>query len=259
MKKIVLLFQIVLLVVATPVLAAKEGYHSVSGRDGAEQPFWLIEPDNASHIVILFPGGKGNIGISEQGIGSEGNFLVRTRQNFAKHGFITAVIDVPSDRKKLFKFRKTKKHAKDIKAVMIYLRNRHPGKPLWLVGTSRGTISVANVASRITGKQVPDGIVLTSSVTRKSKKGLDSLEDINLSAITAPTYIVHHKNDSCKVTPFKDIPSIMDSLSSVSVKEMKSFTGGWDTGKPCKGQSHHGFLGIEDKVVDSIAGWIKAH
>ena len=239
--------------------AEQQGFHALSTRDGVEQPVWLIEPDNATHLVILFAGGKGRLDIDESGIDKEGNFLVRTRHQFASQGMVVAVVDKPSDKEKLFRFRKTGKHAKDINAVMVFLRKRHPGKPLWLVGTSRGTISAANVAARVQGKEGPDGIVLTSSVTRKSRKNLDSLEDIDLSSITVPTYIVHHTDDECMVTPYDEAEALMDQMSSVKVKEFKGFSGGDSVGKACKGKSYHGFLGIEEKVVNSIVGWIKAH
>lgn len=260
MKPIILIFQLVLLSLLWSIsFADQEGFHSLDTRDGVEQPLWLIEPDNATHSVILFAGGKGKLNIDEGGIGDEGNFLVRTRDLFASQGMVVAVVDKPSDKKKLFKFRTTKKHAKDIKVVIKFLRKRHPGNPLWLVGTSRGTISVANIAARFQGKAKPDGIVLTSSVTKKSKKNRDSLDDIDLSAITVPTYIVHHKDDDCNVTPYDGAEALMDELSSVDVKEFKAFSGGDTKGNPCKGKSYHGFLDIEKKVVKSIADWIKAH
>jgi len=236
-----------------------ESYHSVSARDGVQQPFWLIEPDNATHIVILFAGGKGALNITESGIGTASNFLVRTREQFADKGAVVAVVDNPSDKEKLFRFRKSKKHAKDIKAVIAYLKEHYPGKPLWLVGTSRGTISAANVAARIHGNNGPDGIVLTSSVTKKSNKGFDSLEDIDLSAITVPTYIVHHKDDECKVTPYNLAEGLLNKLTAVTVKEFKGFSGGSTKGNECRGKSYHGYMGIEKQVVQSIVDWIKAH
>ena len=95
--------------------------------------------------------------------------------------------------------------------------------------------------------------------TRKSKKNLDSLEDIDLAAITVPTYVVQHRNDECNVTPYDKAEALLGELSSVKVKEFKAVSGGRSVGNPCKGKSYHGFLGIEKKVVNSIVGWIKAH
>lgn len=244
---------------SSTAFAGQAGFFSVASREGVKQPFWLIEPDNATQCVILFPGGKGNVDITESGIGKQGNFLVRTRNQFAEQGMVVAVVDVPTDKDKLFRFRKTAEHAKDIQAVMAFIRQRHPGKPLWLVGTSRGTISAANVAARVQGSEGPNGIVLTSSVTKKSKKNLDSLDDVDLASITVPTLVVHHKDDECKVTPYDNAEALLDALSAVKVKEFKSVSGGHTSGKPCKGKSYHGFQGIESDVVKIITGWIKTH
>ncbi len=239
--------------------AMQESFHSISTRDGVEQPLWLEEPDNPSHIIIIFTGGKGKLKISEDGIGRNGNFQVRTRHMFVEHGMTVVVVDKPDDRNNLYRFRKTSEHAQDIKAVMDFMRKRLPGKPLWLVGTSRGAISAANIAARISGKESPDGIVLTSSVTIQSNSGLDSLDDIDLSAITAPTLIVHHEDDGCYVTPYDDAELLLPSLTSVKAKAFMKFSGGDTTGNPCKGKSYHGFLGIERQVITSIIDWIKSH
>lgn len=260
MKYILLTVHIIFLtLLSSPSFAVLQGFHSLPSRDGVEQPLWLIEPDKATHSVILFAGGKGKLNIDESGIGKEGNFLVRTREQFTNQGMVVAVVDKPTDKEKLFRFRKTNKHAEDIKAVIALLRERHPDKPVWLVGTSRGTISAANAAARLKGQEGPDGIVLTSSVTLKSKKNLDSLDDIDLSAITVPTFVIHHENDDCIVTPYENAEALLEELSSVKVKEFKGFSGGDSVGNPCKGKSYHGFLDIEEKVVTAIVNWIKMH
>lgn len=41
--------------------------------------------------------------------------------------------------------------------------------------------------------------------------------------------------------------------------ELRLFNGGWTQRNPCKARSHHGWLGIEQAVVDAIAGFVKAH
>ena len=112
----------------------------------------LVEAgDDPSVVVVLFAGGKGVLRISSGGrIGRlGGNFLVRSRGDFQRHGAITAVIDAPSDRKStLLGFRGGADHAKDVGAVIKEMRAR-TGLAVWLVGTSRGTNSVANAAIRL--------------------------------------------------------------------------------------------------------------
>ena len=73
-------------------------------RAGVEQRFILIKPEKPVASVILFAGGKGALKLSSL-FGSptinwgKNNFLVRTRDIFAKHGFIVSVVDAPSDKK----------------------------------------------------------------------------------------------------------------------------------------------------------------
>ena len=241
----------------TPSYAMQRSYHEVSARQGVKQPLWLIEPDEASHTLILFTGGKGKLKINSQGIKKKGNFLVRSRELFAKHGFNVTIVDKPADQASLKGFRTTRAHVKDIAGVVSFLRGRYKHKPVWLVGTSRGTISAANAAAQLEDVNGPDGLVLTASVTEPSNSGADSLRDIDLSKITVPTLVVHHKHDECYVTPYAGAMKLTKQLTSVSVKKLISFTGGKNKGNACRGKSYHGFKGIEKDVVDEISAWIK--
>ncbi|MEJ2362168.1 MAG: alpha/beta hydrolase [Gammaproteobacteria bacterium] len=260
MKQILSLVCIALVfTLPTPAQAAKGKFYAVPGRTGVTVPVWLIAPSQATDIVVLFSGGEGKLVITAKGIKHQANFLVRTRQMFADKGMIVAIPDKPSDKADLFGFRTTRAHAIDMSAVMQFLRRRYPGKPLWLVGTSRGTISVANVAAHIHGKAGPDGIVLTSSLTRGGVRNYDSLRDINLAAITVPTLVVHNRKDECRFTPFSDAEALPGLLTAVKVKAFKVFDGGRSPGEACQARSYHGYLGIEAPVVDSIVDWIKSH
>lgn len=245
--------------VSTLSQAGEGRFYAVPGRPGVTIPVWLIAPPQATGMVILFSGGAGKLVITDKGIKHQGNFLVRTRNMFADQGMIVAIPDKPSDKGDLFGFRTTREHAEDIAALMRFLRQRYPGKPLWLVGTSRGTISVANVAARLHGKAGPDGIVLTSSLTRGGVHNYDSLRDIDLGAITVPTLIVHNKKDECRFTPFSDAQALSAQLTAVKVKAFRAFDGGRSESDACQAKSYHGYLGIEAPVVASIVDWIKSH
>jgi len=62
-----------------------------------------------------------------------GNFLVRSREKFASHGFGVAVVDVPADEPHGMSsaFRVSKNHAIDITAVADYLKSQ-ADVPVWL-------------------------------------------------------------------------------------------------------------------------------
>ena len=88
---------------------------------------------------------------------------MRTRDKFADHNFMVAVVDVPSDRQQGMGaiFRMSNAHAGDIGAVVAYLKSQ-ASLPVWLIGTSMGTFSAAEGA--IAGKDI-EGLVLTSTIT----------------------------------------------------------------------------------------------
>lgn len=238
--------------------AADISVKDIATRPGVTQRVLVIKPEHPIASVILFPGGNGLVQIGSDGsLGRGGNFLVRTRDLFARAGLAVAVIDAPSDRVDgpgLQYFRQSADHAVDIEHVIAFLR-KEVNAPLWLVGTSRGTVSAANAAIRLAGKG-PDGVVLTSTVIGPDRERVPAMD---LGAIKVPVLVVHHEGDQCRVCLFSDIKSLMAGLKSTR-PELVSFSGGGPPrGNPCEARHYHGFIGIEDDVVKRIADWIKAH
>jgi hypothetical protein len=236
-----------------------QSYVTTGWREGARQPFLLLVPPQPQATVVLFPGGEGDIGLQPDGSVHTFNFLVRTRQYFVDNGLATAVVAPPSDREDFSNFRVTAAHVLDIKGVIAYLHDKLH-LPVWLVGTSRGTVSAAYIASRLPGKDGPDGLVLTSLVSGTTKNQPESVYAASLGAITVNTLLVQHRHDACKVTPFSGAERILSSFSAAPVKELIPIDGGGPpTGNPCEARHHHGFIGQEAEVVKDIADWIKAH
>lgn len=261
MKKLSLAASVLLL---SCNLYAAEELVTIKTRDGVEQRFLLNETTNAVATLVLFAGGKGALRLAEGRAGptigwGRNNFLVRSRNNFAAHGFTVAVVDAPSDRQggqgMLGGFRASSEHVTDIDAVIAVLRQRS-GLPVWLVGTSRGTESATWVA--IHSRQSPDGLVLTSSMTVENNKGV-TVPEMALDQIRVPVLVVAHRHDGCAKTPAQGADRIKNGLKQSPRVEVSYFEGGRDKGDPCKAKSHHGFLGIEDKVVARIAAFIKGH
>lgn len=232
---------------------------------GVTQRFLLIQPDDPKAAVILFAGGKGALGLHRGVLGGPGmnwgkrNFLVRTRQDFAKHGLMVATVDAPSDHQgktgMLGGFRSSQDHVQDIDTVFAKLRE-FADIPIWLIGTSRGTESVTNIA--IGSQQRPRGLVLTSSMTVGDGKGR-AVTDFDLSRVTIPTLIAHHENDGCSKTRPEHVGQIKNGLVNAPVVEMRMFKGGREQSNPCRAMSYHGYLGIEDDVVEAIATFVLAN
>ncbi len=233
-------------------------YMSLSARPGATQAFLLMDVEDAAATVILFAGGDGRLNLNPLGFGGnlQANFVVRTRDFYTVQGIRVAIVDAPSDAASFSNFRLTAQHAQDIQAVIAYLRHRFHD-PIWLVGTSNGTVSETNVASRLSGDGGPDGLVLTSSVL--VAPGADVFAT-NLATIKVPTLVVHHELDGCPATPFAKVPTLMAALTSASDLHLVSFTGGGPpVGDICDAFHWHGYLGIEAQVTGTIADFILAH
>jgi len=255
-------FLISLVVVLATVNVAAADLVKLQTRPGVEQRFILIKPEKPVASLILFAGGKGALNLgSFLGAPSiawgKNNFLVRTRGDFADRGFAVAVVDAPSDRqskKGMFGgFRASQEHVEDIDAVIRYLREQ-ANVPVWLVGTSRGTESAAHVA--INSSQKPDGLVLTSSMTIPNSKGT-AVTEMPLERVSIPTLVVGHTQDGCGKTPPEGANEIAGMLANASKVEVKVFSGGRNgRAKPCQAMTYHGFLGIEDEVIDYIARFI---
>lgn len=242
-----------------PPAAGSERVIDIPTRSGVTQRFLLVSPERPKAAAILFAGGHGGLQIGNTGTLRWGrnNFLVRARAMFAESGLLTAVVDAPSDRQSppyLNRFRQTREHVEDIKAVIAWLR-RQADLPVWLVGTSRGTQSAAHVAIRLPRAEGgPDGLVLTSTVLRDPAGR--PVPAMALDKITIPTLVVHHEEDGCRASLFGDLPLLLEGLTSAPRKEVMAFGGGVSQGDPCDALSYHGFNGLEREVVSRIAEWI---
>jgi len=227
-------------------------------RPGVTQRVLLIDQPDAKASVLIFPGGDGGLRLTADGAlqWGSGNFLVRTRQSFAAQGLKVILVDAPSDRQTppyLGGFRQTREHAADIRALIAWARFQYK-LPVWLVGTSRGTQSVAYVATELVGGDAPDGIVLTSTILNDPKGR--PVPAMPLSRIPTPILVVHHEHDACARSSYALAPKMMEQFTASPRKELIAVTGGSSIGDPCEAYAHHGYNGIEADTVSRIASWI---
>ena len=146
------------LLVLTPAATfAAEQVVEIATRPGQQVRALLIKPEKPVGSVILLAGGHGNLAISPAGqIGwGRDNQLVRSRAAYANAGFATLLPDIAADLKEgnsaRARYRWSEEFARDIGALVAHLRGLAP--PVYLVGTSRAALSVANAAVRLSGAQ----------------------------------------------------------------------------------------------------------
>ena len=233
----------------------------VPSRPGVTQRILVITPDKPKAAVILFAGGDGGLTLEADGRIPKlaGNFLVRTRQLFVEQGLTTVVIDAPSDKQShpyLSGSRQTAEHVTDVKAVIAWLRQQAK-IPVWLIGTSRGTQSAGYIATQLPPAEGgPDGIVLTA--TMLTDRTSRAVPEMALDRLRVPVLVVHHRDDACRYCLMRDMPRLMDRLTTPPRRELLVFEGGINEGDPCEARAYHGFNGIEREVVQRIAAWITA-
>ena len=202
----------------------------------------------------MFPGGEGanHFQVKKGQIKLGINFLVRTSPDFVARGLAAAIVDVPSDQSWGMSdaFRTSHKHELDIRAVIDFLSDQGLN-PIFLVGTSRGTLSVAYLGTILEDKRI-EGMVLTSSLG-----GSRFLEGFPLNKIPYPVLIVHHLHDECKVSQFLGAKELISKFSQSPNVDFVEVQGGKSPQSgPCQPLSYHGFWGMEKPVVDVITNWI---
>jgi len=226
--------------------AAAEDRLSLPSRPGVTVAIWFQAAPAPVASVVLFAGGNGAINAIP------GNFLLRVRGSFAQQGINVAAIDAPSDRGTADRpYRASADAAADMAVVIAFLKQK-AAVPVWLVGTSNGSISAANGAVRLGAAQI-GGVVLTSSVWQ------GGMQQVPLASIAVPVLVIHNRDDSCCISPPSAAEPAVASMTSAPFKELVLVSGGALQSDPCEARSPHGYLGIENQVVPVMIQWIKTH
>lgn len=219
--------------------------------------------------LVLLAGGAGHLRLDEQACPQslKGNSLVRSLPLLQAAGFATALVDAPSDHQGedgLAGFRASATHAQDLGRIIADVRRR-TGARVWLIGTSRGAISAANAASRLSGPTAPDGLVLTSPVTSGNPTGskpwvAQTVFDLPLESIRMPVLVIGHVQDKCLRSPATQNERITARTEGVREQLVMVDGGpgraGLSAVEACEGRSPHGFLEQEAEVAEGIVRFI---
>lgn len=176
--------------------------------------------------IILMPGGDGGLGITSDGeiTALNGNSLIRNRRSFAAAGFATLSLS------------STGSASSAIEAM------RKIARPVIVVGTSRA-------ATRMHRALSADALVITSGMLD------DFMGNVGSADALPPTLIVHHRNDYCRVTSPALVPEFQKWAGARA--RVVWLDGGAEGGEPCQGNSHHGFAGIDGKMVGAVLGFAR--
>jgi hypothetical protein len=239
-----------------PACALAQEVVTLETRPGVTQAIFFagmgkVQPQAAA---LLYSGGQGEIRLRLEGgkpAFQTGNFLIRARREFIRNGILPVLVDVPSDSPHGLSdpYRRSAAQSADARAVIAEVRRRFPSLPLFVVTTSRSTLSAAHLA-RTLGPEEVAGVVLTSSMF-VAGRGWESITGLDPQSARVPVLFVHHRDDACHATPYREAARYGERFPLISVAGGSPPTSG-----PCDPYSAHGFLGKEAPAVDAIAAWM---
>jgi hypothetical protein len=215
--------------------AAEELVSTAHYANGEPVPYILDSSGpRPRYVVILFPGGSGvvdpHLENGRLAYGFSGNFLVRSRSLIVDDEFATVTTNSTQSEER-------------IQALLDDLKRRFPDARIYLMGTSNGTGPTMALAAYLADKIA--GEIHSSSLM--GIYGFDARKYRNRHLV------VHHKDDSCRVTPFSAAKASHERFGN----DFIAMEGGITIGDNCEAFAHHGYNGIERETVDAIKNWIK--
>jgi len=209
--------------------------------------------------LVLMPGGNGLLDLDATGTitNSTGNFVIRTADLFLRRGLNVMMADTtpahPGGLTQTFRLSAT--HAAELQGFINAAVNRW-GQPVWMVGTSNGSISTVTAGGFQPALAGLTGVVLTSTVTNLIPAN-QPIFNLYASRITVPALVVWHEDDHCIISPPAGSAALFSLIPSAG-KASSTFVGGHSVATdPCGAFSEHGYAGIEERVVKAIAQFIR--
>jgi hypothetical protein len=142
-----------------------------------------------------------------------------------------------------------------VEALIRFAHTQDSG-PVFLLGTSQGSIAAANGAAHAHPGTLA-GVVLTESVSRLGGSH-ETVFDADLQNIRIPALVVANRNDRFDVAPPQDAPKIAAPIShSPSVRLLQVRGGINASANACASETPHGYYGMESQVVGTISDWVR--
>lgn len=233
-------------------------------------------------VVVLIGGGDFNMAIrgnpatgAGDVTGGANNFVVRTAQLFADAGYLTVALDRPvpgplvppgsTDAVTATDlYRVSVDHAVDILSVLGTLGAQH--LPVFLVGTSRGAMSVVAQSSIVTGFAVSSPVTNDAGDSgRHLYVGRPDTPNLLPQSVHRPVHVMWHAQDGCPGAPPTGSRALYESLLAAGVDaSFDTVSGGVRVTAAGNGASpdvcgplnFHGYMGIESVAVGNTTAWL---
>ena len=225
---------------------------------GLTQRVLYDAPPHPRATLVMLPGGSGDVGMRRDGdLRHDDNFVVRTRADWVARGYAVLIPDTV-DRANLRGVRSSPAYADLVDGLAAYAHSQARA-PVFLLGTSQGTIAATNGAAHARSGLI-SGVVLTESVSVPGRLSRETVFDADPKDVRVPALVVANLEDACDVAPPSMAPRIAAAMTrSPNVRVLDVRGGVQQSQKACGSLSPHGLYGIEGQVVGAIAGWLRAH
>jgi hypothetical protein len=205
-------------------------------------------------IVVMFPGGTGEIDIEKSGhVKNAKNFVVRSDDLWRDRGYGVVLVDA-LDHQSMRGQRSGAAYAEVTKKI-IEFAHAQANVPVWVLGTSQGSIAAMNAASHAGGTPLA-GLILTESVSILGGSH-ETVFDAHPDGVRVPSLVVANVDDRCKVAPPSMAQSIAQSIRHAPTTVLTVSGGTQRTQDDCGSLTPHGYYGIEENVVDGIVDWMQ--
>lgn len=199
-------------------------------------PYILTSKDGTpSHAILMMPGGPGNLapriddGRLVMSLG--GNFLIRSRELFARPAIVAVSIDATTTPARIL-------------AIVDDLQARFGKLAIYVAGNSRGTHATMTLSAPLDGQVA--GFIHTSS--------LNAIASFDTRQFRSRHLIVHHAMDLCKGARVTAASASHRSYGT----DLIVIEGGSSIDHPCEAHAHHGYYGVEKETAEKISAWMLA-
>ena len=178
---------------------------------------------------------------------------MRTRRHWLDAETLVMVVDAPSDHWPTFyqEWRETPRYGADVAALVGEASSRYGVADWTFIGTSEGSVSALHAARM--NPALARRVILTASVFVTGKNG-PGLSRIGFAALKSELLWVHHADDPCRFTPYREA----QAFARRSGRPLVTVRGGGPArGGACEAFTAHGFVGVEAPALRAMHAWIK--
>lgn len=211
----------------------------------------FIKAKQPKALVLLYPGGGGQLHIREDGQIRSRHTFVRSVDQWAQYQIDAVLVDTPYDLGDLKRGDKRDRedHLQRVAETIAFYRFR-TRLPIWIFGHSMGTSTASNFVNKSPQIANPlSGIIVAGTVRTATIN-----DEVNL-----PVLAIHHQDDACRGTPISASRNLIEGRRAGLVSRLEIMEGGVSEGNVCESFAYHGFNQTEDGLIKRAAQFILSH